>query len=86
MRAPTHHCHWPGCQKEVPPRLWGCLEHWNKLPAAIKRGILSTYVPGQELTMNPSAAYIAAAKAAREWALEYKSAMARALERTSNEL
>lgn len=73
----VHTCHWPSCQKAVPPRLWGCLDHWNMLPAGIKREILRTYVPGQERRMDPSAEYIAAAKAAREWALEHEAMLAR---------
>lgn len=62
-----HLCHWPGCREGVPPRLWGCYAHWKALPAPIQRGILRAYVPGQEITKTPSAAYIAAAKAAQEW-------------------
>lgn len=22
-----HHCHWPGCDKLVPPAMWGCYPH-----------------------------------------------------------
>lgn len=26
--AGGHHCHWPGCDKPVPPAMWGCKRHW----------------------------------------------------------
>jgi len=29
----SHHCHWPGCIREVPPKMWGCSTHWFRLPA-----------------------------------------------------
>jgi hypothetical protein len=65
---PPHHCHWPGCPKDVPPRLWGCYAHWNMLPAKIRGWISATYRPGQEITKNPSAEYMRAAGAARQFA------------------
>jgi hypothetical protein len=65
-----HLCHWPGCKQEVPPALWGCKEHWFKLPYAIRLRIVSTYTPGQEETKNPSLEYIAAAMRAQEWIAE----------------
>lgn len=63
----THHCHWPGCDKPVPPKMWGCREHWLALPAAIRKQIWRAYVPGQEITKTPSADYIKAATRAQEW-------------------
>lgn len=65
----NHHCHWPGCNREVPPKLWGCKTHWYALPVAIRRRILAAYVPGQEITKTPSAEYMAAAREAQEWIL-----------------
>lgn len=63
----SHTCHWPGCTVEVPPKMWGCKRHWFALPAAIRARIWKAYRPGQEVTKDPSAEYIAAAIAAREW-------------------
>ena len=63
----THTCHWPGCTKEAPPKLWGCRSHWFKLPKRIRDEIWRTYRPGQEIDKNPSESYIAAAKAAQAW-------------------
>lgn len=62
-----HHCHWPGCTKQVPPAMWGCRAHWYALPAEIRSQIWTTYQPGQEVDGTPNAAYIAAARAAQDW-------------------
>jgi hypothetical protein len=66
----THHCHWPGCERAVPPRLWGCREHWYRLPSHLRKRIWATYRPGQEIDKDPSSDYIAAAKAVQKWILE----------------
>lgn len=62
-----HTCHWPGCDKTVPPRLWGCKAHWFALPAQLRNLINSTYVPGQEITKKPSREYLAAALSVQAW-------------------
>ncbi|MDP1555781.1 MAG: hypothetical protein Q8L84_09990 [Hyphomonas sp.] len=67
---PAHHCHWPGCRKEVPPKLWGCKPHWFALPKSLRDRIWATYVPGQEITKTPSRAYLDAAHAVETWILE----------------
>jgi len=64
-----HHCHWPGCDKEVPPAMWGCKSHWFKLPKAIRDRIFGAYRPGQEISKEPTGEYLDAVKAAREWIL-----------------
>ena len=63
----THHCHWPGCDVEVPPKLWGCRAHWYRLPPVLRRRIWNTYVPGQEISKTPSPAYIDAAHDVQAW-------------------
>lgn len=65
-----HKCHWPTCSKQVPPAMWGCRRHWFMLPAPIRNAIWRAYVPGQENTMTPSAAYLEAAEAAQRWIRE----------------
>lgn len=63
-RAPQtrrHHCHWPGCEKQVPPALWGCKAHWFKLPDDLRRRIWRAYQKGQEETGRPSRDYLEAA-------------------------
>ena len=47
--------------------MWGCKEHWFKLPTTLRRRIWATYKPGQEITKTPSPAYVEAALAVREW-------------------
>ncbi len=62
-----HHCHWPGCAKIVPPAMWGCKEHWFKLPLRLRSKLWVTYKPGQEVTKTPSAEYRAIAREVQEW-------------------
>lgn len=63
----SHSCHWPDCTKKVPPAMWGCREHWFKLPKVIRDAIWREYVPGQEVKKNPSIRYLAAAALAQGW-------------------
>lgn len=63
----THTCHWPGCDRVVPPRLWGCRPHWFALPQSLRNLITSTYRPGQEITKTPSRDYIQAARQVQDW-------------------
>lgn len=69
-----HTCHWPGCGKQVPPAMWGCKEHWFKLPKGLRDRIWATYRPGQEVEMNPSEAYLDAADAVQNWIRENANA------------
>lgn len=62
-----HTCHWPGCQTQVPPAMWGCKLHWFKLPKALRDKVWGAYVPGQEQRMDPSAQYIAVAHEVQAW-------------------
>lgn len=62
-----HHCHWPKCDKQVPPAMWGCRAHWFKLPKRLRDAIWDTYKIGQEVSMTPSAEYLAVAREVQEW-------------------
>ena len=62
-----HHCHWPGCNRNVPPAMWGCKTHWFKLPAGLRAKVWRTYRPGQEITKDPSADYLAVAGEVQDW-------------------
>ncbi len=62
-----HTCHWPGCKVEVPPKMWGCANHWFTLPLALRRKVWATFVPGQEVSKTPSAAYLAVAAEIQAW-------------------
>lgn len=63
----NHTCHWPGCEKQVPPAMWGCKSHWFKLPKRLRDRIWDDYVPGQEQRMDPSDDYLATALEVQEW-------------------
>jgi hypothetical protein len=62
-----HHCHWPGCGKEVPPAMWGCYPHWMKLPKYLRDKIWAAYRPGQEKDMRPSKQYLEVAEEVQRW-------------------
>lgn len=62
-----HHCHWRGCAKPVPPKMWGCKEHWFRLPKFLRDRIWATYVPGQEIRKEPSEAYMAVIAEVDTW-------------------
>lgn len=73
LKAPDpggHHCHWVGCQAKVKPAMWGCRDHWYKLPRMIRARIWAEYRPGQEKTKRPSPAYVEAVQAAEAWIIE----------------
>lgn len=64
---PEHTCHWPGCKRRVPPKMWGCSAHWFRLPATLRSKIWAAYIPGQEITKTPSAKYIEVAREVQAW-------------------
>lgn len=66
-----HTCHWPGCEKIVPPALWGCREHWYRLPVLLRAKVWRAYRPGQEITKDPSTDYIEVAKEVQKWIIEH---------------
>lgn len=70
IQTRNHHCHWPGCEKQVPPAMWGCIGHWRKLPKYLRDKIWAAYRPGQEITMTPSAEYLKVAEEVQQWILE----------------
>jgi len=47
--------------------MWGCREHWYRLPKDLRDRIWSAYRPGQEADKRPSAGYLAVAREAQEW-------------------
>jgi hypothetical protein len=63
----AHHCHWPGCDKDVPPAMWGCKPHWFRLPLRLRNQIWATYRPGQEISKTPSEAYVRVAQEVQAW-------------------
>jgi hypothetical protein len=73
-----HRCHWPGCERQVPPAVWGCKPHWFALPKHLRDLIWKTYEPGQEVDLSPSAAYLDAADKVQEWIRSQRSTPAAA--------
>lgn len=73
VRTPTrgHHCHWTGCNRKVPPALWGCREHWYMLPRELRDRIWRTFRPGQEESKTPSREYVEAARDVQAWIAEH---------------
>lgn len=63
----NHECHWPGCTKQVPPAMWGCSQHWFKLPRPLRNKIWAAYRPGQEVDQRPSRAYVEVAQEVLAW-------------------
>jgi hypothetical protein len=62
----SHHCHWPGCDKEVPPKMWGCKTCYLKV-LEIKSGLR------QEITKDPSDEYMKAIIEAKIFCLRYNA-------------
>lgn len=71
-----HTCHWPGCQKQVPPTLWGCAPHWFAIPKPLRDRVWQAYAPGQEETGRPSREYVEVAREVQEWIRAHESAKA----------
>ena len=66
-RVTKHLCHWPTCGTAVPPKMWGCPKHWFRLPKHLRELIWATYVPGQEVRLDPSDDYLAVAQEVDDW-------------------
>lgn len=66
-----HHCHWPGCDRTVPPAAWGCRKHWYMLPESLRRAIWAAFRPGQEVSKTPSPAYVEVAQQVQDWIAEH---------------
>ncbi len=65
-----HTCHWPHCNNQVPPAMWGCRKHWFKLPKYLRNKIWAAYVPEQEVTMTPSKEYLDVSDEVEKWIAE----------------
>lgn len=74
----SHHCHWPGCGRQVPPAMWGCRPHWYTLPQALRNRIWQTYREGQEVTGTPSREYLDAADEVQHWIRQHLASQAAA--------
>lgn len=52
--------------------MWGCKEHWFKLPRFLRDQVWAAYRPGQEIRKDPSIQYILVAKLVQLWIGEFK--------------
>jgi hypothetical protein len=66
----NHECHWPKCNRQVPPAMWGCREHWFMLPKYLRNKIWAAYVIGQEKRGDPSDEYMEVMKEVFQWIKE----------------
>ncbi len=64
-------CHWPGCERQVPPHSWACAEHWAVLPKRLRDRVARAYRPGQEIDKQPSREYIRTAQEVHHWMVEH---------------
>ena len=64
-------CHWPGCERQVPPHSWACAEHWAALPKRLRDRVARAYRPGQEIDKQPSREYIQTAQEVHHWMVEH---------------
>ncbi len=62
----SHLCHATKCTVEVPPAMLMCYKHWRRVPKNLQARVWDTYIPGQEITKDPSNEYLEAAQAAIE--------------------
>lgn len=62
-----HKCHWPGCNKQVAPAMWGCYKHWMMLPPELRKKIWGAFRPGQEVNGTPNREYVKVAREVQVW-------------------
>lgn len=65
----TKECLWPGCAKRVQPAMWGCPEHWLRLPKRLRSMIWSAYKPSDD-NWRESRAYLRIAHIIDLWIKE----------------
>lgn len=64
----SHVCHWPGCNQEVPPAMWGCKTHWFMLPKFLRDKVWVAYQIGQETSARrPTMKYTQVAREVQQW-------------------
>jgi hypothetical protein len=57
----THKCAAVACQRQVPMRLLMCIDHWRRVPAALRRQVWASY---RRTDAEAGLAYLAAVQAA----------------------
>jgi hypothetical protein len=66
-KAASHHCHAPGCDVVVPPKIFACRAHWFALPKQVRDAVWREYREGQERDKRPSRRYMAVQTLARAY-------------------
>jgi hypothetical protein len=66
----SHTCHAQDCNVPVPPKMFMCRSHWYRLPKSYRDRVWATYMPGQEIRKDPTAAYMVASYEAIKWIAE----------------
>lgn len=69
----AHHCHVPGCDVSVPPRLLMCRRHWAMVPAETRRDVWKHFDPAQCATgprPRPTDSWLRAARTAIDAVLD----------------
>lgn len=70
-----HTCHARGCDERTPRSMFMCRRHWFMVPKRMRNQIWATYVPGQELTMDPSPQYLVATRKAIDYVARKEEAV-----------
>ena len=53
-----HICHARGCTTKTHPRMFMCKKHWHMIPKSLQKELWAVYVPGQEISKNPTHEYL----------------------------
>lgn len=61
-QEPIHICHAIACYERIPPHLLMCGKHWYMVPQPLRTAVWRAYKPGQEVSKQPSRAYLEAAR------------------------
>jgi hypothetical protein len=64
MQPPVHLCSAVGCNERILSTRLMCPRHWFMVPASMRKAIWQAYVPGQEITKDPSPSYLMLAREA----------------------
>lgn len=59
-----HLCHAKNCSTPCDPSKLMCGRHWKMVPKSIRFAVYREYRPGQEVTKDPSEAYLRVAQLA----------------------
>ena len=70
----SHKCHARKCNVSTPSRMFMCRKHWFMLPRNMRDKIWDLYVPGQEISRDPSSEYVEHARECVRYIAELEAA------------